>query len=261
MGFAPSELRKFTDAGVALSKAAGVSFEQWAEGETEQILGGWVSLVQAATVEKAERRARSRVLNKLGLTQGDVTINAGVRKRKWGREGIVYARTPKGEWWYVGDVAHNAGGFTPSPWHISDSQWGEAKAGVASYQAKAGVIALAKRTIGLARQSVVQIADVLGYALERTARGLSASDIAQARGAVASDGQTYQNGTGNRTRSGSYFALELINRYPLLHQAKVDRALAETVSSRTTLMQQAVATKMGRGMRDAAGAFPYLQVR
>lgn len=256
MGFAPSELRKFTEAGVALSKAASISFEQWADGEAEQILGGWVSLIDASTMDAAERRARTNVLNKLGLTRGAETINSGAR----GPEGRVWIRSRKGRWQLAGVVSHNAGPFVPSKRRMQDGDWNAAKDSVNEFQGKVGVIAMAKRTIGLARQSVVQIADVLGYAIERAARGLSASDISQARGAVASDGNTYQNGTGVRTRSGSYFSVELINRYPLIQQAKVDRALAETIASRTTLMQQAAAVKLGRGMRDAAGAFPYLQV-
>lgn len=257
MGFDAGELSKFTEAGVAISRAAGISFEQWAEGESAMILSGWAAFVNAQTVPQAELRARTRVLNKLGLTKGDVTINSGIR----GPEGRVFIRAKNGKFMFAGLVGHNAGPFTPvKNRHFSNHQWEEGQTGIVAYQADAGVIATAKRTIGLARKSIIQIADMLGIVLERVAGGLSGGDIARARSAVASDGQDYQNGFGVRTKSAHEFSIEMINRYPFAHQAKIDSALVQVVSGRIELMQTALASKMGGDIRDAAGAFPYLQV-
>jgi len=256
-GFDSGELRKFTEAGFALTQAAGVSVEQWAEGESAQILSGWAALVNAQTQEQAEKRSRNRVLNKLGLTKGAETINSGVR----GPEGRVWVKTRRGKYHLAGVVAHNAGAFTPTKQKLATGEWGAAQDSVKLYQGEAGVIAMAKRTIGLARQSIIQIGDMLGIALERFAGGLPAADIVKARGAVASDGQSYQNGFGVRQKNGTQFSIELINRYPNLHAAKIDSALVQVVSERTELMAAALNDKLGLGAQNVARSFPYLQVR
>ncbi len=251
-----AELRKFTEAGNAVIQAAGVTLEQWAEAEAPQILSGWVALVNAQTEPQAEKRARNRVLNKLGLTKGAETINSGVR----GPEGRVWIKTKRGKWIMAGVVGHNAGAFVPTTRHMPDDAWGAANDSVQAYQGESGVVAMAKRTIGLARQSIIQIGDALGYALERFAGGLPAADISRARAAVAGNGQTYQNGFGVRQKSAGAFSIELINRYPNLHQAKIDSALAQVVGGRIELMEQALGGKLGTATQRVAAAFPYLQV-
>ncbi len=256
MGIAPSELRKFTEAGNAIASAAGVTLEQWAEAESAQILSGWAALVSAQTVPQAEQRARNRVLNRLGLTKGAETINTGLR----GPEGRVWVKTRKGKWVLAGVVAHNAGPFTPTHRKLGAGEWGAANDSVQAYQAEAGVIAMAKRTIGLARQSIIQIGDMLGIDLGRIAGGLSGADISRARSAVAGDGQTYQNGFGVRQKSAGAFSVELINRYPNLHQAKIDSALSQVVSSRAELMAETLSGRLGTAAQRVAAAFPYLQV-
>ncbi len=256
MSIPSTELRKFTEAGNAIAQAAGVTLEQWAEAESAQILSGWAALVNAQTVEQAETRGRTRVLRKLGLTRGAETINSGLR----GPEGRVRVKTRRGKYQLAGVVGHNAGPFTPTRHKLAAGEWGGAIDSVQAYQGEAGVIAMAKRTIGLARQSIVQIGDMLGIALERIAGGLTAGDIARARSAVAGDGQTYQNGFGVRQKSAGAFSIELINRYPNLHQAKIDSALAQTVSGRIELMEAALSGKLGTATQRVAAAFPYLQV-
>ncbi len=257
MGISSTELSKFTQAGNAIAQAAGVTLEQWAEAEAPQILGGWVALVKAQTVEQAETRGRTRVLRKLGLTRGAETINSGLR----GPEGRVWVKTRRGKYQLAGVVGHNAGPFVPTRHKLAAGEWGGAVDSVQAYQAEAGVIAKAKRTIGLARQSIVQIGDMLGYALERIAGGLPAGDIAQARNAIAGDGQTYQNGFGIRQKSGNTFSLEFVNRYPNLHQAKIDSALAQVVGGRIELMEHALGGRLGTAAQRVAASFPYLQVR
>ncbi len=256
MSIAAGELRKFTEAGNAIAQAAGATLEQWAEAESAQIMSGWVALVNAQTVPEAETRARTRVLRGLGLTRGAETINSGLR----GPEGRVWVKTRRGKWKMAGVVAHNAGPFTPTRHKLAAGEWGAATDSVQAYQGEAGVISMAKRTIGLARQSIVQIGDMLGIALERVAGGLSGGEIAQARGAIAGDGKTYQNGFGVRQKSNGAFSIELINRYPNLHQAKIDSALSQVVSSRAELMAETLNGRLGTAAQRVAAAFPYLQV-
>jgi hypothetical protein len=260
MGFDSTELRKFTDAGQAISRAANITFEQWAEGEAGQILKGWAGLIAARTPQQAELEGRNSTLRNLGLTKGEATINSGVR----GNEGRVWIRAKNKKYMLAGTVAHNAGGFTPNNRHFTNDQWRDVQGAVTDYQSQSGVIALAKRTIGLARQSIVQIGDQIGIAIERVAGGgggLSAGEIAQARGAIARDGKTYQNGFGTRTKNGDQFSIELINRYPLLHEAKIDIALATVVGTRLGLMDKLLGQKLAASNQLVSRQFPYLQTR
>jgi hypothetical protein len=258
-GFADAELRKFADAGTAIVRATGATFEQWAEGEMGLILKGTAGAIAAQTPAKAELRARVKALKNFGLTKGDVTINAGLR----GEEGRVWVRTRKKKWSLAGTIGHNAGAFRPENKHFTDDTWRDVEGGVSDYQSQAGIIAIAKRTVGLARQSVIQMADAVGILLERVAggNGLSARDLGQARSAVASDGKTYLNGFGTRLKTAEGFSIEVINRYPNLHAAKIDIALATAIGERTGYMQQVLRERLGKSAEQVAKAFPYLQVR
>ncbi|HEX2656133.1 MAG TPA: hypothetical protein VHN11_21125 [Xanthobacteraceae bacterium] len=258
-GFESPELRKFIESGNAIVAATGTTFEQWAEGEMGLILKGTAGAVAAQTVNQAETRARNRSLNKLGLTKGEITINSGVR----GPEGRTWVRTKNKRWRLAGIVAHNAGQFHPENIHFAAEQWRDVQGGVQDYQSQSGIIVLAKRTIGLARQSVIQMADAVGILIERIAggRGLSSHEITQARSAVASDGKTYQNGFGSRQRSATSFSIEVINRYPNAQAAKIDVALAESIGSRAAVFGEVLGTKLAQSTARVAKAFPYLQVR
>lgn len=258
MPFDPSELRKFSQGGETISRAAGISFEQWAEGEMGLVAKAWAGAIHAQTIPQAELRARNRSLNKLGLTKGKVTINSGVR----GKEGTVWIRARNGKFLPAGSVAHNAGAFTPTPKrHFSPAQWRDGQGGVWDYQSTTGVIAMAKRTIGLARQSVIQAADAIGIAIERVAGGggLTAGEIATARAAVAGDGKSYVNGTGSRTKNGDTFSIEMVNTYPNLHEAKIDVALANAVGQRVGAAK-GLEEKIAAGVSSATRSLPYLQV-
>lgn len=259
MGFDAAELRKFTDAGQAISRSAGIAFEQWAEGEMGLVLKTWAGAIGAPTLDQVELRARRLALKKLGLQKGKVTINTGRR----GREGNVWVRAKNGKYRLAGKVAHNAGAFAPSGIHFANDQWRDAGGGVTDYQSQAGVIGLAKRTIGLARQSVVQIGDALGTAIEKVAGGggLSGQEVAQARSAVAGDGKTYQNGFGTRTKSGDRFSIEAINRSPLIQHAKIDSALAFAIGQRVGVAEKVLGDKLLESAERTAKAFPYLQIR
>lgn len=259
MPFESAELRKFTDAGRAISQQAGITLEQWAEGETAQILKAWAGLIHAQTPARAEVRGRNRVLNELGLTKGGVTINSGL----FGPEGRLWLRAKNKRYMFAGAVGHNAGGFTPNPdRHFSNTQWAAGQAAVREYQGKAGIIELAKRTVGLARQSVVQIGDSIGIAIERIAGGgLSAQEVQQARSAVASNGQTYQNGFGVRQKNGTSFSIDLVNSYPKLTEAKVDLALYTAIGQRLGMNLKLLRDKLSASDAKVARAFPYLQVR
>lgn len=261
MPFERSELKKFDDAGREIVRAVGVTFEEFAEGESGVILKAWAGLIGASSEAEAEVRGRNRVLNKLGLTGGKgVTINSGVK----GEEGVVFVRsTKKGRKFYqIGKVGHNAGPFVPHKQRVADAAWAESQQAIQQFQAKSGLIAIARRTVGLARQSVIQIGDMLGIAIENvTGRGLSGSEVSKARNAVAGDGQTYQNGFGVRTKSNTSFSIEMIDRYPKLREAKVDLALGWAVGSRVQLMTKILMSKFKPSLERVARQLPYLQVR
>ncbi len=258
MPWAPTELRKFQAAGRAIQAAASIGVEEWAVGEGGVILKLWAGNVAIPNVNAVERRARNRVLKNEGLTQGKITINSGVR----GEEGRVWIRAKNGKYRLAGMVAHNAGSFSPENLHFSPDQWADQQSATGRYQGKAGMIAMARRTIGLARQSIIQIADTVGIALERVVGGgIGAGGVAQARGAVASDGKVYQNGTGTRQKTATSFALEFVNTYPKIQQAHVDTALINALGSRQAFHSRNFEAGVFKSVEKTARAYPYIEVK
>ena len=269
MSFAQTELRKFTDAGQRIASAAGVGFKEWADDESALILKAWAGLIGAQTPEEAQLTARIRVLRGLGLTNGSSTINAGLK----GKEGLVYVRTKtkyktKGGkmargYTLVGELGPNAGNFTGREGRrVGNDQWAMTQQAVQRYQGKKGVLDIAKRTVGLARQSIIQIADALGLSLDRAnGPGLSGADVARARNAVASNGQTYQNGLGIRTQTADSFSIEMINRYPKLREAKLDTALAVAVGQRINQAARTLGPTVWQEVEKEAASIPYVTTR
>ncbi len=261
MPFETTELRKFTDAGNAIAKAAGASFEEWAHGESEVILSMWAAGVAVTKLAPAENRARVRVMRDLGFTGGNpnresnISINAGIR----GPRGRVFLRKKAGggnQWRRTHDA-----NFQPLWQHYKDGDWIDLQEAIRDVQVGwAKAVVAAKGALGLARQSIVQIGDSLGLHIERATVGLSGSEIAQARSAVASNGQHYQNGEGVEEKSPTKYSIELICKYPKIQQARIDQALIQTIGRRIGFFQRNAAAHVFDSIAQTARAYPYLQV-
>ena len=258
MAFEQKELRKFHDAGKAIAAAANVGLEQWARGASGVILKDWTAGIALANPTRIPDRARGRVNMELGITRTQnqsfsgnpyqVSVNTGGRK---GHPEIVWTRNPKTKKWAVVGTA-SGGSFTPANRHWTDAAWALMSAGASKFASLAPVaIARGKSAAGLARQSVVQIADALGIPLATAA-------AAQARGAVASDGKTYQNGTGSITKSATAFQIEMIDRYSRNREAKVAEALEFAVGIQVGQFKANASAKVFESVEKTVKAYPYL---
>lgn len=268
MAFEPKELRKLHDAGKAIAAAANVGLEQWARGASGVILKDWTANIALADPKRIDDRARGRTNLEIGISRKQnpsfsgnpyqVSINTGGKKRD--KHGVVWTRNPKSKKWaVVGTV--NGGTFNPAHRHWTDEAWAKMSAGAEKFATIAPkLIERGRSAAGLARQSVIQIADVLGIALEsvRGGIGLGGADIAKARGAVASDGKKYQNGFGSYVKTATSFEITMIDRYSRNREARVAEALDVAIATQTVQFKSNARQKVFESVEKTVKAYPYL---
>lgn len=268
MPFAPQELRKFHDAGRAIAQAANVGLEDWARGAAGVVLRDWTSNVPLVNPKRIDDRARGRVNLELGISRKQnqsfsgnpyqITVNTGGRK---GRPEIVWTRNEKTKKWQIAGTA-SGGAFVPANRHWTDAMWAKISAGASKFAGLAPeFITRGHSAAGLARQSVIQIADALGIALETVKGGrLGAEGIAQARSAVASNGKTYQNGTGTYRKTDTSFEIEMVDRYSRNKEAKVAEALELAVATQVVQFKTNMINGVFASVAKTVKAYPYLSV-
>jgi hypothetical protein len=265
-----SELAKLSQAFHAIARNARVAGEQVLRGEAGIILKACAGATKVATAAQTTKRARLRYLRDEQLTGKNsmvpVTVTAGAKRGTvYGR---VHLRTSTGYWRRTHDAVFRPVAGMPSSRkkrgdHYSDHDWLLLQSTIATV--RAGIrpaVAAGKRTIGLARQSWVQIADSLGIRLE-TVRGggtLSAGGIAKARAAIASNGSSYVNGLSRTERSQKNVILTLINRYPRNRKAKMDITLAKVLVGRLAFFEKNLRLGVFQSIAATARAYPYLRV-
>lgn len=231
--------------------------------EAGVILKTWAGRTKVAKPADLEIRARRRALYILGLTNGDITINAGSR----GTPGLVWHRSSttrsfgraKRKFSLVGRMNPRTHRFTSEWKHFRDDDWRDITTAITRAEEKINVESKrAAQSSGLARQSVIQIADDLGIDLSKVKGGgtLSAAGIAKARAAIASNGSAYKNGMGRSGGDQAKSFVELINRLPFGVKAGMDRTLAGVIAGRAKFIE----TSYERGAFDSfsgvARAFP-----
>lgn len=271
-GFSEVELRKFSESGRTIAAAMQTSVELWARAEAGVILKTWAGRTKVGTVEKATIRATLQAYRISRRTAGysspkgrtgpgEASINLGLRA---GDKGKVYYRTRK-----RGTLGGRSGfqdafgpGFSHGK-HIAPRDWGSVRYMVDSFRHQVDqLVPAAKRALGLARQSIVQIADDLGIRLETVKGGgtLSASGIAKARAALASNGQAYTNGYGTVTKNAREFYVTLVNRYPRLGPLFMDTTLQGVIMGRLKYFRKNLEEGTFLSAQRAAKAYPYLEV-
>ena len=263
--FESNELRKFSDFGRTLAREAGIGFEEWAEQEAAITLKLWVSGVPAASEAKAVIRGRSRAAGKAKVQRasiGGASVNTG---RRGGTPGTVFLRpTPgRGKLKFLGAGSVSDSGVVS--WrarHYKGPDWARMLATVENYaKIMPKMVEAGKGAVGLARQSIVQIADSLGIALESVkAGGISGEEISKARRALASDGQPHVNGEGKRENLNGKFSIELIDRYPRITQSGIDSALERVVANRMSFQRTEVDRIMLGAAQKTARANPYVEI-
>lgn len=259
-----SELAKFTQSMHVIAQASGVAAEEVLKNEAGVILKQWAGRTKVATEKKALIRARTRAATGAGVSKhGSVyygtTINTG---RKGGTPGVIWFRTRRKKYQQAGMVRDD-GSYKFSWLHYAKEGWEDIKYKTELY-AKALAIQMkyAKKTIGLGRQSVVQIADRLGINLNKVRGGgnLSARGIQKARDALASNGYRYSNGSGAEYKQGSRYFIELLNNYPRNQKIGMDATLAGVIAGRVKYFENNMERGVFLAQAKTAAAYPWLKV-
>lgn len=267
----PAELAKLSQALRAIAGATGSSAREVLHGFAGVVLKACAGQTKVATAAQTVKRSNLRFLRDQQLTGKnagvDVTISAGVRK---GSEfGRVFLRGPTGHW----RRTHNAN-FVRVPGmpnssrkkpgdHYADYQWLLLQSAISTVRSGIGAAREAgRKTIGLARQSWVQIADSLNIRLEDVRGGgtLGAAGIAKARAALASNGYTYINGLGREERSAQRTILTLINRYPRGQKMGMDATLRGVLIGQIRYFEKNLSLGVFNSIRNTARAYPFLKI-
>ena len=232
--------------------------------EAGVILKQWAGKTKVATKQTIARNARFIALKRLGATKGgaagDVTINAGAR----GLEGLVWYQTKTskgggGKFQLAGRM-DSTGRFVSNWLHFKDAAWRDINESVMDAE-----IAIRRenergqRAAGLARQSVIQIADTLGIDLNSVSgRGVSSAGIAKARAAIASNGRAYRNGTGSQGEDGGKgkYYVHLLNTLPYNSKSGMDVELARILGGRAKFIQMSYAKGAFNSIAASQRAFP-----
>lgn len=231
--------------------------------EAGVILKQWAGRTKVGTAAAAARIARLRAIKKLGLTQapnrGDVSVNAGWKSTT--PYGMVWVkRTAKGgtgkKYIMLRDGYFQPGMRTGPKWR------GFGDAAVAKVRpAVMKATQAAVKSVGLARQSIVQIADSLGIDLVKVAgAGADAAGIAKARAAIASTGKSYRNGTGTSAGTEVKPYIDLFNSLPYATSRKLrmDRTLIGIIHGRTKHFQKAYERGAFESLKKLQRAYPNL---
>jgi hypothetical protein len=270
-----AELARFTAGLRALARAVPVGSKQILRAEAGVVLKTWAGRTKVATKPTADRRTWSHILQTLQLSGNDrtgraataITVNSGIR----GAFGRVWVRTrrdadnPKADRYRLaGTISPTGQSFSPENYRWKAIDWAAITAVVSSVADQSRrKLPKGRASIGLARQSVVQIADDLGISLE-TVRGggaLSPAAIGKARRAMAVTGRTYRNGHGREAeRSARDFFIELVCTFPAGTQIGMDRVLAGVLVGRTRYFEQNVAKGTFTTLARVARAYPNLRI-
>ena len=251
-----------------IARMTGFSEKQVTLGEAGAILKTWAGRTKVASPQVIEYRSRKRALHDLGFTKksgvGGITINTGTR----GAAGLVWVQTQgkRGKpWKLAGKQDPQSLGFAPNNFHWKNGTWIDIQEAIAdSAAAIKRENQKGQASAGLARQSVIQIADAAGIDLTRIAGGgISPAGIAKARRAIASDGNSYVNGTASQTeeKEAGRFFITLVNSLPYHAKAGMDATLAGVIAGRTGLYRRTFQNGAYKGIQSAARSYPWIRAQ
>lgn len=229
--------------------------------ETGSILKTWAGRTKVRSRGQIELNEKVRILRDLDLSGkkglgGHVTINSGLRSVP----GRIWHRTRSGKFQLAGQVNGSVSAVRWSNLHFRRGDWIDLKESAEDYMIAARRrLPLARRSAGLARQSVVQIADALGIDLA-TVRGggLGGAGLDKARAALASNGRSYRNGFGSVAGDPVRLHVDILCTLPYGIRIGMDRTLAGVLMGRAAFIQRAYAKGAFDSMRGVARAFPNL---
>lgn len=257
----------------------GFSQKQILRAEMGSILKAWAASVKVGTKERAAIRARAR-LNKyiFGSNTAEnryrITVNSGQRG---GFPGEVWfktrgvadkaARAARRKAGYAGNgvfqqagVISADGKYQPAWIHYGAADWAGINEGASRYAAALPkALRNAESSVGLGRQSVVQIAEQLNINLMQVGGGrLTWQAYAKAKAANASNGNKYQNGRGSENGDEVRGYIEGFSSLPYAFKIGLDRNLALVVMNRARLIRTAFAKGAGDSLKNIEKNFPNL---
>lgn len=262
----PQVTAKLSAALKDISRITGFSEKVVTKGEAGAILKTWAGRTKVAKPAQIDYRARKRALHSLGFTKtsevGGITVNTGTRALA-GRMWVKTAGKRGAGWKMAGRLDSSTFHFTPANFHWKDKDWIDIQeAAIDSELAIKRETQLGQASAGLARQSVVQIADKLGIDLAKIpGGGASPAAIAKARLAVSSKGIRYINGTATETEeknAGRYF-VTLINSLPYHAKAGLDRTLAGVIAGRVGLYRRTFANGAFKSIQATARSYGWIR--
>lgn len=266
-----------------LGSLSGFEPAQVLRAEAGVILKTWAGRTKVATVPQADRRTRLRTIRTLGLTRGNergaVTVNAGFRPAPFGRVWIRVREGAGRKNWILAKGPNFTAPSGPATFTLqgralynpknrgdtdrsTSMQWMESVNSAqraVEYNLKRA-IPRGRRAIGLARQSVVQIADSLGIDLLRVEGGgtLSGAGLAKARSALASSGKAHRNGFGRSGGGQLQPYIDLFNHLPYGTAIGMDRTLLGVLAGRVKFFERSYAKGAFNFQRTAVRAYPNL---
>ncbi len=239
-----------------LTAEAGVILKQWA---------GWTKVGDPVVASlRARYRAEKRAFGATNIDKNAFGISVATG-RGGGYPGEVWFRHPKSKSnrsrFQVAGLISDSGSFTPSFIHWKDPDWANITAGAERYgEELKKLLPFAPKSVGLARQSIIQIADALSIDLTAVKGGgtLSSAGIAKARAAIASSGRSYQNGVGHRGGDGTKDYVDLLCRLPYAGKIGMDATLLRVIAGRAKYIETSYQKGAFDSLSTAARAFPNL---
>lgn len=260
-----AELAKFSEAMRTIVAVTGASAEEVTRGFAGRVLKKWAGKTKVIPEKIIVWRSRTRAAQVAGVYKPrihGITVNTG---RRGGDSGVVWYRTRKDKWQVAGHIVRDAttsASFVPAWLHFKTSEWGDINQAAGNYATQLQrILAHSLKAVGLARQSVIQIADALGINLSAVpGAGISTSGIVKARAAIASNGQRYVNGTGRAQWQAQRFFVELNNHYPPGVRIGMDATLAAVIGAEVKYYERNLANGVFLAHERVARAYPFLRV-
>jgi hypothetical protein len=239
--------------------------------EVGSILKKWAGLVKVTPPDQSERKSRQFLVHNIcGSGKGvpaerGAWINIGNRSDKRNTLGVggVWWRTPNtksGESRFIAIRAGQGGGYTKRDGRKRAPL--SALTATAQYDGRiAAEIVKGMGARSLARQSVVQAADMIGIRLEDVeGGGISAEGLRKARSAIASNGRFYQNGAGSEAETAKGMIITVTNRLPYGKGAKLDTKLEQAIRGRVSFFEKNLGMGVFKDYKTIADKYPGMKV-
>jgi hypothetical protein len=241
-----------------MSKLSNLPIDRIVRAEAGSVLKYCAGATREKQPEQVTPRARAEAIRHLELNRGDVTINSGFREPE--KAGRIWARSSGTRSTRRFRMAYGDGlpVGTPTNIHWRRGDWTDIQEAKADYERIAErYMSNAIRSIGLARQSWIQVADSLGIKLEEVPGGhISPSAIARARLATSRYGKEEQNGSSRTSQDPNNFFVEIVNSIPYAARAGMGATLLRAMSGRARYFEESLNHGVFQSLQEISRRYP-----